>query len=98
MCTVNNVANVTCTLPSLAVGPANPITLTFNAPPTATNTTLANTATVSSATNDPNPANNSSTSTIPLLPAGSIPAMSPLMLALLALSLCAIAIVIGRAT
>jgi uncharacterized repeat protein (TIGR01451 family) len=97
--TCNNVANVvTCTLPSLAVGAAPPITLTFNAPPTATTTTLANTATVSSATNDPNPANNSSTSTIPLLPVGAIPAMSPLMLALLALSLCAIAIVIARAT
>jgi uncharacterized repeat protein (TIGR01451 family) len=82
--TCNNVAGtVTCTLPSLNVGPATPISLTINAPnpPPAT---LTNTATVSSATSDTNPANNTSTSSVPLLPGTAIPALSGWMLCALA--------------
>ncbi len=50
---------VTCTMSSLAVGAANPITINVTAPASAA--TLTSTATVSSATTDPTPANNSST-------------------------------------
>jgi uncharacterized repeat protein (TIGR01451 family) len=83
--TCNNVAGVvTCTLPTLAVGPATPITLTINAPATNTPATLVNTATVSSSTTDPTPGNNSSTSTVPLLPQANIPALNMMLLMLLA--------------
>ncbi len=92
--TCNNVAGVvTCTLPTLAVGAANPITLTITAPPVASTGTLSNTATVSSAASDPNPANNSSTSTVPILPGSNIPTLSTWMLMMLAAVLGAIALV-----
>jgi len=84
---------VTCTLPSLAVGAANPITLTITAPPVASPGTLSNTATVSSAATDPTPANNSSTKTVPILPGSAIPALSTWMLMMLAAVLGAIALV-----
>jgi uncharacterized repeat protein (TIGR01451 family) len=86
--TCNNVAGtVTCTVPTLPVGAAPVINLTFNAPPVVTPGTLSNTATVSSATTDPTPANNSSTKTVPIFPAGQIPALSSWMLGLLAAAL-----------
>ncbi|HXH39014.1 MAG TPA: DUF11 domain-containing protein, partial [Thermoanaerobaculia bacterium] len=92
--TCNNVAGVvTCTLPTLAVGPANPITLTITAPPVASPGTLSNTATVSSASADPVPGNNSSTSTVPILPGSAIPALGRWMLVMLAAVLGAIALV-----
>jgi uncharacterized repeat protein (TIGR01451 family) len=92
--TCNNVAGVvTCTLPTLAIGAANPITLTINAPPAASAGTLSNTATVSSAASDPVPANNSSTSTVPILPGSNIPALRTWMLMMLAAVLGAIALV-----
>jgi uncharacterized repeat protein (TIGR01451 family) len=50
---------VTCTQPSLAVGPASPITITVTAP--AAGGTLSNTATVTSTTQDPTPGNNADT-------------------------------------
>lgn len=53
---------VTCTMPSLAAGPASPITINATAP--LTGGSSSNTATVSSATNDPNAANNGSTSAV----------------------------------
>jgi uncharacterized repeat protein (TIGR01451 family) len=84
---------VTCTLPSLALGAANPITLTITAPPVASPGTLSNTATVSSAASDPNPANNSSTKSVPILPGNAIPALSAWMLMMLAAVLGAIALV-----
>jgi hypothetical protein len=55
--------------------------------------TLVNTATVSSSTTDTNPANNSSTSTVPLLPGSAIPALSGWMLAALGAMLGLIAVV-----
>lgn len=90
--TCNNVAGtVTCTMPSLAVGAAAPITLTITAPTTPG--TLTNTATVSSTSSDPNPANNSSTtSAAPLLPGSAAPTMSQWALILLAATLSLIAI------
>ncbi|MGH9424644.1 MAG: DUF11 domain-containing protein, partial [Thermoanaerobaculia bacterium] len=59
---------VTCTMPSLAAGTAPPITLTIIAPIVSKSGTLSNTATVSSATTDPNPGNNSSTSNVHIVP------------------------------
>lgn len=93
--TCNNVAGVvTCTAPSLAVGAAPSITLTFNAPPVAVPGTLSNTATISAASTDPTPGNNSSTSTIPIQTGASLPTMSGWMLALLALALAGAATVV----
>jgi uncharacterized repeat protein (TIGR01451 family) len=59
---------VTCTMPTLAVGPAAPITLTITAPLVTHSSDVSNTATVSSATSDPDPGNNSSTTTIHVTP------------------------------
>jgi uncharacterized repeat protein (TIGR01451 family) len=57
---------VTCTLPTLAVGAANPITINVTAP---NNTAvLTNTATISAATTDPTPGNNSSTNVLTVVP------------------------------
>jgi uncharacterized repeat protein (TIGR01451 family) len=84
----NNVAGtVTCTVASLPLGAAPVINLTFNAPPVAVAGTLSNTATVSSATTDPTPGNNSSTKTVPILPGNQIPALGTWMLGLLAAAL-----------
>jgi uncharacterized repeat protein (TIGR01451 family) len=84
----NNVSGtVTCTVASLPLGAAPVINLTFNAPPVVTAGTLSNTATVSSATTDPTPGNNSSTKTVPILPGNQIPALSIWMLGLLAAAL-----------
>jgi hypothetical protein len=82
---------VTCTSPTLAVGAGPAISLTFNAPSPLSATTLSNTATVSSTTTDPTPANNSSTSVIAQQPIGALPAMDGKTLALLAGVLCAVA-------
>lgn len=87
-----SVGVVTCTMPTLAVGPAAPITLTITAPAVASPGTLTNTATVSAATSDPTPANNSSTSAIPIQSGGAAPTMSEWMLGLLAVALAGIAI------
>jgi uncharacterized repeat protein (TIGR01451 family) len=59
---------VTCTMPTLAVGSAAPITLTMTAPSVKQSEFVSNTATVSSGTSDPNPGNNSSTATIHVVP------------------------------
>lgn len=59
---------VTCTTPSLAVGPAAPISLTITAPSVKHSEMVSNTATVSAGTSDPNPGNNSSTATIHVTP------------------------------
>jgi uncharacterized repeat protein (TIGR01451 family) len=63
---VSNV--VTCTTPTLAVGPAPTITLTFDCPTVKNAGTLTNTATVSAANPDPDTSNNSSTSSILIHP------------------------------
>lgn len=83
---------VTCSIPSLAIGAASPITLTIIAPPVATAGTLSNTAAVSANSIDPAPANNTSTSTVPIQPSANIPAISALMLMLLAAALGAVAL------
>jgi uncharacterized repeat protein (TIGR01451 family) len=76
---------VTCTLGTLASGASATIALTVTLPPNAG--PVSNTATVTSATADPNPANNSSTATINVIVAATIPTLSPLVLLMLALAL-----------
>jgi uncharacterized repeat protein (TIGR01451 family) len=91
--TCNNVAGViTCTMPNLSVGAAPPINVTILPPPVLAPTTFGLTATVSSATTDTNAANNSSTYTLPLLTAGQVPALSTMMLMLLAAMLAVVAL------
>jgi uncharacterized repeat protein (TIGR01451 family) len=86
--TCNNVAGVvTCTVPTLPAGAAPVINLTINAPAVAVGGTLVNTATVSSTTTDPNPANNSSTKSVSILPGNQIPALNVWALGLLAAAL-----------
>ncbi|MBV9496725.1 MAG: DUF11 domain-containing protein [Acidobacteria bacterium] len=88
--TCNNAAGtVTCTMPTLAVGAAAPITLTVT--PTGSGA-IVNTATVTATNNDPNPANNSSTATVNALGAGSIPTLSTWVLGALAIGLGLIAL------
>jgi uncharacterized repeat protein (TIGR01451 family) len=77
---------VTCNLGTLANAASASIALTITLPSTAG--PVSNTASVTTTSTDPNPANNSSTSTITVVPASQIPAMSPLMLLLLACALC----------
>ena len=91
--TCNNVAGVvTCTVATLPTGAAPVINLTINAPQVVSAGTLSNTATVSSATTDTNPANNSSTKNVPILPGSQIPALSTTMLMLLAAMLAVVAL------
>ncbi|MEO8379363.1 MAG: DUF11 domain-containing protein [Acidobacteriota bacterium] len=56
---------VTCTLPTLALGAANPITINVTAPVAAG--PLSNTATVSSTTTETNPGNNTSTNDLTVI-------------------------------
>jgi uncharacterized repeat protein (TIGR01451 family) len=84
---------VTCTLPSLATGAAAPITLTMIAPNVSSPGTLSNTATVSSSGTDSVPGNNSSTSSVPIQPSSTIPALGSWMLMLLAAMLAVVALV-----
>jgi uncharacterized repeat protein (TIGR01451 family) len=91
--TCNNVAGVvTCTVATLPVGAAPAINLTILAPAVVSAGTLSNTATVSSSTTDTNPANNTSTSSVPIFPGSQIPAFSTWTLMLLAAMLAVIAL------
>jgi uncharacterized repeat protein (TIGR01451 family) len=83
---------VTCTMPTLAPGPAAPITLTISAPAVSSPGTLSNTATVSSAGVDSNSSNNSSTATVPIQPSTNIPAFGAWTLMLLATMLAIVAL------
>ncbi|HEX7139511.1 MAG TPA: DUF11 domain-containing protein [Vicinamibacterales bacterium] len=74
---------VTCTLPSLAPGPAAPIHLVVT--PSSSGGTIVNTATVSSASSDPVSANNTiTTPPLPVLPSSAIPLLDKAALAFLA--------------
>jgi len=91
--TCNNVAGVvTCTVATLPVGAAPVISLKIIAPPVVAAGTLSNTATVSSATTDTNPTNNTSTSAVPIFPGSQIPALSTWMLMMLAAMLAVVAL------
>jgi large repetitive protein len=82
---------ITCTIASLANGAGASFEFAFNVlPGAASGSTSTNTATVGAATADPNPGNNSASviTTIGV----SIPAISPLFLALLAVALTLVAL------
>ena len=74
---------IVCTIASFAAGASATFQFTFNVPlGTAAGTQTSNTVTISSPTLDPNPANNNASVTTTI--GQSIPALSPLALALLA--------------
>ena len=78
---------VTCNAGTLVNGATATFTLTILLPTTAG--PITNTAVVSAAANtpDPNPGNNTATSTITVIPAANIPMISPLSLLLLCIAL-----------
>ena len=74
-------AVITCSIATLASGATSTITLVATTP--AAGGPLSNTATVSAAQTDPNPANNSSTASVTLQAGTSIPTLSMAVLLLL---------------
>ncbi len=76
---------VTCSLGTIANAGSAAIALTVTLP--STPGPVANTATVATTSPDPNGNNNSSTSNITVVPSANIPAISPMMLLLLAIAL-----------
>jgi large repetitive protein len=89
--TCSGTGPVTCTIATFPSGATASFQLTLNVPPSAqSGSTLTNTATVSATTADSDPNNNTATATTNV--GASIPAMSPLMLALLALMVSALAL------
>jgi uncharacterized membrane protein len=78
-------AAVTCSLGTLNSGATATILLTVTLPSTAG--PVANTATVTTSSNDPNLANNTATSTVTVVSSANIPTVSPLTLLLIALAL-----------
>ncbi|HSY47903.1 MAG TPA: DUF11 domain-containing protein [Thermoanaerobaculia bacterium] len=89
---VGATGSVSCTIATLASGASAAFTLVFNVNANAAGTTLNNTATVSSPTNDPVPGNNSATSTANVIPASQVPTFSTLSLMMLALAVSLIAV------
>jgi len=89
---VGGTGSVSCTIATLASGASATFTLVFNVNTNTAGTTLSNTATVSSSTNDPVPGNNSATSTANVVTAAQLPTFSPLSLLLLALAVSLIAV------
>ncbi len=67
-CTVNNLT-VVCTLPSLAAGPAEPLTITATV---ANGSSAGDSASVAASTNDPNGNNNNASATTNINPCGNI--------------------------
>jgi uncharacterized repeat protein (TIGR01451 family) len=93
---VGGTGTITCTIASFAPGDSATFQFTFNVPPNvAPGTQTTNTATISSTTADPNPANNSSS--VITTVASSIPALSTWVLIALGLALAAIALNLSRA-
>jgi uncharacterized repeat protein (TIGR01451 family) len=85
---------VTCTLGTLAGGGSASIALTVNLP--ATTGPVTNTATATTSNGDGNPANNTASSTITVIPTNAIPASTPLTLLLLGCALAGIALLPRR--
>jgi uncharacterized repeat protein (TIGR01451 family) len=87
---------ITCNAGTLTNGASATFTLTVTLP--ASPGPITNTASVTAAvtTADPNPANNTTTSTITVIPAGSIPAISPLALLLLCAALAIAGAIVQR--
>lgn len=80
----NGTGTITCTIASLANGATATFMLVMHQSATA-GTTVTNTATAAATTPDPNPANNTGSASVTVL--AQIPALSPAMLLLLAMSL-----------
>jgi uncharacterized repeat protein (TIGR01451 family) len=85
---------VTCTLGSIANLGSASITLTVTLP--SAPGSVANTAIVSTTSPDPTPGNNTSTSNITVIPAANIPAISPMLLLLLAITLAMAGFIVKR--
>ncbi len=85
---------VNCSIATLVSGASTTFTLVVQAG--ASTTTLSNTANVTAASPDPNPANNTSSTTTAVIPLGQVPALSPLLLLLLGAALAAIALMTRR--
>jgi len=85
---------VTCSLGTIASSGSASIALTVTLP--STPGPVANTAIVSTTSPDPNAGNNSSTSNITVVPSASIPAISPMMLLLLAIALAMAGFIVQR--
>jgi uncharacterized repeat protein (TIGR01451 family) len=86
---------VVCTIATFAAGATATFQFTFNAPlSTPAGTQTSNTVTISSTTLDPNPNNN--TSSVSTTIGQSIPALSPLSMALLAMMLAAVGWMMAR--
>ena len=87
---------ITCNAGTLASGATTTFTLTVTLPTTPG--AITNTATVSASVvnPDPNPANNTASSTITVIPAANIPAISPLALLLLCIALAAAGAIVLR--
>jgi uncharacterized repeat protein (TIGR01451 family) len=83
-------STITCSVGTLSSGATTTITLVVTAP--VAGGSLINTATVTAFEPDPNPANNSATTTTTISPASAIPALSDWMLVLLAAALAAVAL------
>ena len=85
---------VTCTLGTIANPGSASIALTVTLP--SAPGPVGNTATVSTTSPDPTPGNNSSTSNITVVASASIPAISPMMLLLLAIALAMAGFIVQR--
>jgi len=85
---------ITCTAATLAPGATRTFTITATLPANAGPVT--NTASVTTATGDSFPANNSSSVTFTVIAANAIPTLSPLMMALIALAFTAIALRVAK--
>jgi uncharacterized repeat protein (TIGR01451 family) len=80
---------ITCNAGTLTSGASATFTITITLPATAGPVTNTATVTAAATSSDPNPANNSASSTILVIPAGNIPMISPLALLLLGIMLAA---------
>jgi uncharacterized repeat protein (TIGR01451 family) len=80
---------ITCNAGTLTNGASATFTLTVTLPSTPGPVTNTASVTAAATSSDPNPANNSASSTITVIPAGSIPAISPLALLMLCVALAA---------
>jgi len=80
---------ITCNAGTLVNGASATFTLTVTLPSSPGPVTNTASVTAAATTADPNPANNSASSTITVIPAGNIPAISPLALLMLCMALAA---------
>ena len=80
---------ITCNAGTLASGASATFTLTVTLPSSVGPVTNTATVTAAATTIDPNPSNNSASSTVTVIPAGNIPMVSPLALLFLGIVLAA---------